>query len=149
MLPLAKAYLPLFDKVCHLFRCPLIGSLRGRERSALWGSQSLFGLSSRNRLAALWYPASVARSKSSFVHRSALMPESCAVLVRFEFGEQKTSIRSVEQARSPISIAMSVCNCFCHSACSVTNHLPLAGGNGTVGSGAVPLSSHCSLPSSQ
>ena len=44
------------------------------------------------------------------------------------------------------SMAMSVLNSLCHFSFSWTSHLPLDGGNGSVGSGATLLSSGCSLP---
>ena len=63
-----------------------------------------------------------------------------------EVGEQKTSTRSMCLSLLWTNMAMSVLNSLCHFSFSLTSHLPLDGGNGSVGSGAALLSSGCSLP---
>ena len=116
-------------------------------------SQSRFGFNSLSQQAAWKYPDSRERSKSSIVHNSALSPELLAVCVMVEEGEQNTSNRSSCSSVLCINIAMSLFRSLCHCRFSFAIHLPLAGGSGSVGSGAalypLPLSSHCSLPDLQ
>ena len=112
-------------------------------------SQSLLGRSSRSLLIAAWHPAGCDKSKSSFVHLSALRPAPLALVVSCEVGSQKTPKRSMCFSLLCTSIAMSVLSSLCHLSFSLMSHFPLDGGSGSVGSGAALLSSGCSLPSFQ
>ena len=128
-----------------MLRIPLIGILHDRIRSTLGRNQSLLCLGSRNRRAASWYPEAVARSLSLFVKRSTVNLNSvqCEPAPNLDNRRlQEDRCCKLGHLVAPQCLYSNVCLPF--RMFSPTK-LPLAGGNGTVGSEATPPLSHCSL----
>ena len=108
-------------------------------------SHSRFGFSFLNLSSAKRQPDGFDKSKSFIVQRSTFRLAPSAVFVSCEVGSQNTSTKSVCFSSFCINMAISVLSSLCQFSFSLVSHLPMCGGSGWVGSGAV-TTFFCSVP---